>query len=109
MNGLQDEPGDAGRRPECEQKIAATRADEGNQQAVQALAGNPEAWAAELFRFHKPTPEQIKQMESVRDAAANLALVAFRNAPRTYSPEFQDGIATLRNAVMLINSAIVRR
>ena len=117
MAGLQDAPNDAQHRLEREQKHSAMRADECadecNQQTAQAPDGsamqyNPEAWAAELFRFHKPTLEQIKQMEAVRDAASNLALVAFRNAP-TYSPEFQEGIATLRNAVMLINSAIVRR
>ena len=113
MPGLQDALNDAQHQLEREQKRAAMRADECNQQTAQGSAGsamqyNPEAWAAELFRFHTPTLEQVKQMEAVRDAAANLALVAFRNAP-TYSPEFQEGISALRNAVMLINSAIVRR
>ena len=102
MPGLQDSLNDEQHRLEREQKHSAQAS------AGSAMQYNPEAWAAELFRFHTPTLEQVKQMEAVRDAAANLALVAFRNAP-TYSPEFQEGISALRNAVMLINSAIVRR
>ena len=59
------------------------------------------------FTYHKPTDEQVKRMQLIRDSAKNLAHLIVENSP--VSTEQSRALNALDEAVMLTNAAIARK
>ena len=58
----------------------------------------------EIFTYHSPTPTQIPQYETIRNAAKEFAMILIDNTPR--SADQSAAIRHLREAVMTANAAI---
>ncbi len=56
------------------------------------------------FIYHTPTPEQLPQFQSIRDAGFALAKVIWENSPG--SADQTAAIRKVREAVMTANAAI---
>jgi len=59
---------------------------------------------ADLFTFHKPTPEQVEQYEDIRLIAKALALQIWDVCPP--GPDRTAAIRKVREAVMTANAGI---
>lgn len=57
-----------------------------------------------LFTYHAPTEEQIKQYANLRSAALEFARVIHENTPE--SPDRTAAIRSVREAVMTANAGI---
>jgi hypothetical protein len=58
-----------------------------------------------IFTYHAPTPDQITNLQRVRDAAKTLAHVILEETPQC--ADQQAALRLLREAVMTANAAIV--
>ena len=58
------------------------------------------------FTHHPPTPEQVKQYETIRSSGRILALTIDANCPG--SPEKTTAIRKIEEAVMWANASIAR-
>jgi hypothetical protein len=56
------------------------------------------------FKYHSPTPDQIKRYKTIRDAARDFALIILHNTPSC--PDQTVAIRKLRDTVMAANLSI---
>jgi hypothetical protein len=59
---------------------------------------------AQLFTYHKPTPDQLPRFEAIRTAALEMARAIEANVPN--GADRRAAIRKLREAVMTANAAI---
>jgi hypothetical protein len=57
-----------------------------------------------IFSYHAPTPEKLKQYESIRSAAKEFATVMLANTPA--SADQTAALRHIREAVMTANAAV---